>query len=138
MGAFEQGLGLRIALLRPTAWTSVSSPMATSLPLAGVAVLSAAGRWSDSFEGLKPSGPDRPNEGLVVAFVLVRVPLGEVRDRAVELLAGAQEGRDRHRVSRPGVRPGERHAQSFAYSLSDRGDIASTVADPFMSRSCRQ
>src|SRR4051812_39040189 len=48
-----------------------------------------------------------PNE-LVIPLVLIRVALGEVRDRLVERGALAEVGADRHTVPRAGVRPGER------------------------------
>jgi hypothetical protein len=53
---------------------------------------------SDAFDCLESSGADRVGEGLVVAFVLVGVGLGEVGDRLVEGVALAQVGGDRDRV----------------------------------------
>src|SRR5215469_12351677 len=51
---------------------------------------SSVPRSSDAFNGFEPPGPDRVGELLVVLLVLVGVPLGEVGDRVIELLAGTE------------------------------------------------
>ena len=55
----------------------------------------------------QPSGPDRVDELLVVALVLVGIALREVGDRVVERVAAAQVRGHGDRVPGPGVRPGQ-------------------------------
>jgi hypothetical protein len=58
--------------------------------------------------GRDPSGADGLDQGLVVLLVLVRVQLGERRQRAVEDVAAAQVRGDRDPVPGPGVGAGQR------------------------------
>ena len=62
---------------------------------------------SEAFEGFQPPGSDRVDELLVVLFVLVGVPLGEVGDRCRTRRCAQVRG-DGDRVPGPGVGPRQR------------------------------
>src|SRR5215475_3891721 len=67
-------------------------------------------RWplcSDAFECFQPAGFDCPDELVVVAFVLLGVPLGEVSDRFVERIAVAEIGGDGDRIPGTGMSSGK-------------------------------
>src|SRR5215470_17486670 len=65
---------------------------------------------SDPDLGLDPAAGDRLGEGGVVALVLVGVCLGELHDRPVEGVGGAEVRRDGDPVAGTGVRAGQRPA----------------------------
>src|SRR4029077_1147460 len=60
---------------------------------------------SDTLDRFEASGPDRLDELLVVPVVLVGVACGEVGDRPVECVVGAQVLGHRDRVAGPGMGP---------------------------------
>ena len=91
---------------------------------------------SDVGDGLQAARPDGFRESLVVPFVLVGVTLGEVGDRPIELVALAQVLGQGYGVTGPGVGPGQRPTADTGVEPQARGVIASTAAEPFMSRSC--
>ena len=75
---------------------------------------------------------------LVVAFVLVGVGLGEVRDRLVEGVGVAEVGGDRDPVAGAGVARGRASSRTlFPYAAAPAGRAASIAKEPFQSLSWR-
>ena len=80
----------------------------------GRAASNGAGGPSQACLGRDPAGRDCRLQGVVVAFVLVGVGLGERRERAVEAVARAEVAGDRDRVPGAGVRLRECTAADLA------------------------
>ena len=78
------------------------------------------------------------DEGVVVAFVLVGVGLGELGEGLVEGVAAAEVGGDGDAVAGAGVGPGQGPAAEAAVVRPwSAGFMVSTTAEPFQSRSWR-
>ena len=62
---------------------------------------------SDALDGLYPAGRHGLREGEIVLLVLLGIGLGEVGDRQIEFIAGAQVFGHCEHVAGAGVRPGQ-------------------------------